>query len=66
MCAGLPVIASREGGMVEIIEDNRSGWLANKPGREGLAEALKRALATPTERVANMGQLQIPHDKKTD
>lgn len=49
MCSGLPVIASREGGMVEMIEDNRSGWLANKPGREGLAEALKRALATPTQ-----------------
>jgi glycogen synthase len=56
MCSGLPVIASREGGMVEMIEDNRDGWLANRAGVEGLAEALQRALSTTPERLAEMGR----------
>ncbi|MBE0427348.1 MAG: glycosyltransferase [Nitrospirae bacterium] len=55
MSSGLPVIASREGGMAEIIEDGRTGWLANKPGSEGLAEALRRALNTPSMKIAEMG-----------
>lgn len=55
MCSGLPVIASPEGGMAEMIEDGRSGWLAADASSEGLAEALKRALETPTARVAKMG-----------
>jgi glycogen synthase len=56
MGSGLPVIASREGGMVEMIEDGRSGWLACKPGTGGLAEALRRALETPGAKVAEMGR----------
>ncbi|HEX3036902.1 MAG TPA: glycosyltransferase, partial [Thermodesulfobacteriota bacterium] len=55
MCSGLPVIASRDGGMAEMIEDGRTGWLAHKAGSEGLTEALKRALETPPERIAEMG-----------
>jgi len=55
MSSGLPVIASREGGMAEIIEDGRTGWLANKSGSEGLAEALRRALNTPSIKIAGMG-----------
>lgn len=55
MCSGLPVIASREGGMVEMIEDGQTGWLVNQPGIEGLAEALKRALNTPPAQLAGMG-----------
>lgn len=55
MCSGLPVIASREGGMVEMIEDGSTGWLANKTGIDGLADALRRALNTPPANVAEMG-----------
>lgn len=55
MCSGLPVIASREGGMVEMIEDGQTGWLANQAGSEGLAEALKRALKTSPSQLAEMG-----------
>lgn len=56
MGSGLPVIASREGGMMEMIEDGRTGWLATTPRSEGLAEALKRALETPATRIAEMGR----------
>ena len=56
MCSGLPVIASREGGMAEVIQDGRTGWLADKEGAEGLAHALRRALRTPPAKVAEMGR----------
>lgn len=55
MCSGLPVIASREGGMAEMIVDGRSGWLASKTGSEGLAHALRRALDTSPAKTAEMG-----------
>lgn len=55
MASGLPVIASRDGGMVEMIEDDRTGWIARQSGKEGLIEALTRALKTPPEKIAEMG-----------
>lgn len=55
MCTGTPVIATREGGMAEMIEDGQSGWLAARADPAGLAEALRRALATPPRRRAEMG-----------
>ncbi len=55
MCSGLPVIASSNGGLAEIIEDGRTGWLASTPGSKGLSEALRRALETPPMRIAEMG-----------
>ncbi|GAN33099.1 MAG: glycosyltransferase [Candidatus Brocadia sp. AMX2] len=55
MCSGLPVLASREGGMVEMIEDGKTGWLAKKTENNGLAEALERALETPPKKIAEMG-----------
>lgn len=56
MCSGLPVIASREGGMAEMIADGQTGWLARKAGSQGLTEALKRALETPSVKIAEMGR----------
>lgn len=56
MGSGVPVIASRDGGTREMIEDGRTGWLAKTPSSEGLAEALKRALETPAARIAEMGR----------
>jgi glycosyltransferase involved in cell wall biosynthesis len=56
MCSGLPVLASPEGGMREIVEDGRTGWLAAS-GRPGdLAATLERALSTPPARLAAMGR----------
>jgi glycogen synthase len=56
MASGLPVIATREGGMVEMIRDGHTGWLADEATPKGLSEALVRALETPWDHVARMGQ----------
>ena len=59
MCTGLPVLATRNGGMAEMIEDGRSGWLAEAgtaPLPDRLADALQRALRTPPDRLAEMGK----------
>lgn len=55
MCSGLPVIATRMGGMAEMLEDNKTGWLSANARSDGLAEALTRALETPPQRLAEMG-----------
>jgi glycogen synthase len=56
MCSGLPVLATREGGMVEMIDDGKTGWLVRKPGASGLEEALERALSTPSFHLEAMGR----------
>jgi glycosyltransferase involved in cell wall biosynthesis len=60
MSSGLPVITTRLGGMVELIEDGRTGWLAPETGVagmvDGLAEALRRCLAASAEGRASMGR----------
>jgi glycogen synthase len=55
MASGLPVLASPTGGMAEVIADGHTGWIAESGDEAGLAEALRRALATPPERLAEMG-----------
>lgn len=55
MASGLPVIASPEGGMAEVIIDGQSGWVAQSADSAGLQKALARALATPPARIAEMG-----------
>jgi glycosyltransferase involved in cell wall biosynthesis len=59
MASGLPVIATRYGAMAELLEDGRSGWLAEDSGMAGmtdsLADALRRCLATTPRRRAAMG-----------
>ena len=56
MASGLPVIASPAGGMAEMVEDGRTGWIAPQATGQGLATALRRALATPPERLSVMGR----------
>lgn len=60
MGAGLPVIATRLGGMVELVEDGRTGWLTPDTGVagmiDGLADALRRCLAASPAELAFMGR----------
>ena len=53
--SGLPVIATREGGMAEMIDDGRTGWLAAATTPLALEETLRRALQTPANLLAAMG-----------
>jgi glycosyltransferase involved in cell wall biosynthesis len=56
MASGLPVIATREGGMAEMIRDGRSGWLAGAPTSADLCVALRKALSTPWADMFEMGR----------
>jgi glycosyltransferase involved in cell wall biosynthesis len=47
--AGVPVVATRVGGVPEMIEDGRNGWLVPARDPAALADALADALARPDE-----------------
>ncbi len=46
MLAGTPVVASRVGGLPEIVDDDRNGWLVPPADADALAGALVRAFAS--------------------
>jgi glycosyltransferase involved in cell wall biosynthesis len=52
MAAGVPVIASAVGGLVELIEDGRSGWLVPADDAKALAAKIADALRNPWRRHA--------------
>jgi glycosyltransferase involved in cell wall biosynthesis len=56
MCSGLPVLATPNGGMVEMIEDGVTGWIAASNSADDLARALERALILPAQDLAAMGR----------
>lgn len=56
MATGLPVLATANGGMAEMIEDGLSGWIAPSCDPAELAAALRRALATPAAELQRMGR----------
>ena len=47
MAVGVPVVATRIPGLVDLVEQARTGWLAPARSAEGLAEAILRALNDP-------------------
>jgi glycosyltransferase involved in cell wall biosynthesis len=55
MAMGLPVVASRVGGLAEIIEDGRTGFLVQPGDPVELAGAIQRLMESPDVR-ARMGQ----------
>ena len=54
-----PVLATPTGGMVELVEDGASGWLAEDARAEGLRRAIERVVAAP-EAVAEMIAAEAP------
>jgi glycosyltransferase involved in cell wall biosynthesis len=50
MASGVPVIASRTGGIPEVVEDGVTGLLVEPGDEEALARALRRLLDDPGER----------------
>lgn len=44
MASGTPLVASRAGGVPEIVEDGRTGWLVPPGDASGLAERIERVL----------------------
>jgi glycosyltransferase involved in cell wall biosynthesis len=56
MASGLPVIASPNGGMRELVTDGVSGWIAADQTAAGLAAALRRALAVSGDERRRMGR----------
>ena len=55
MACGTPVLATRVGGVSEVVEDGVSGLLCNADDLEGYARILRRALSEP-DLVESMGR----------
>jgi len=55
MASGLPIIASPNGGMCEMVTDGVSGWIAPDATPAGLAVGLQRALRATADERARMG-----------
>jgi colanic acid/amylovoran biosynthesis glycosyltransferase len=47
MATGLPVVATRHGGIPEAVEDGRNGFLVNEEDHVGLANALEQITRSP-------------------
>ncbi len=56
MCSGLPVLATPNGGMVEMIDDGVTGWIAESNSTDDLARTLERALSVSADGLAAMGR----------
>jgi glycosyltransferase involved in cell wall biosynthesis len=50
MSVGVPVVASRAGGLPEMVRDGVEGWLVPARDPAALAQALARVLSDPAER----------------
>ncbi len=55
MAAGLPVVASRVGGVREVVEEGRTGYTFASGDIDGLIDGVRR-IAVSRERIADMGR----------
>src|SRR2546425_1655402 len=62
MAAGLPVVASAVGGIVDVVEDGKTGLLVPPRNPEALADALERLLSNPTmlDEMGDEGRMRAP------
>ena len=56
MSSGMPVLATKTGGMSEVVQDNETGWLVEQATKEYLCDGLRLALNTPPEKLMEMGE----------
>jgi colanic acid/amylovoran biosynthesis glycosyltransferase len=56
LALGRPVIATRTGGVSELVEPGVNGWLVDAGNAEQLAAALGEALSAPEELLAELGR----------
>lgn len=54
---GKPVVGAAIGGITEMIDEGRTGWLFPSGDATALAEVLARVQATPAEKLAEMGAM---------
>ena len=52
MASGLPVVATRVGGIPEVVTDGREGWLVAPGDPASIADAVTRLLEDPSRRTA--------------
>jgi glycosyltransferase involved in cell wall biosynthesis len=55
MARAIPVVATRVGGVPDLVEHGHTGWLVDPEDEEGLADAIDRLLADPAG-AADMGR----------
>ncbi len=55
MGEGVPIAASRIGGLPELVDDGKTGWLAPPNDVEAWGKLLRDIWATPTSRLQEMG-----------
>jgi len=58
MAAGLPVVATRHGGIVDVVSNEETGLLVDEMDVEGMADAMARLINSPTTaaRMGNAGR----------
>jgi glycosyltransferase involved in cell wall biosynthesis len=68
MAAGLPVVASAVGGLRELVENGRTGWLVPPEDPRALAERIGMLLADPEQRrvLGQAGQSRARQHFSTD
>jgi len=62
MAAGLPVVASRVGGIVDVVEDGKTGLLVPPRNPQALADAIGRLVSDPPlrRRMGDAGRAKVP------
>lgn len=61
LASGTPVVATQVGGVAELVEHGRSGWLVPAKKPEALADAMRQLMALPAEERLAMGAAGREH-----